>query len=175
MATLTTLKLVLVLAICGLHCQARRQAKSLHSGDVELRHSKLELLKETSNQISHGPEYASHHKEYKQKMLKHKGGKYKGLGSKKRSKFNKKSKLGHRGEHQPANTRYDHDDINLQRLDYQPVTQKKSLPKTFNQMMKKKTQKPNKKMDKMYKKMMEKEKLRLKKEHFKKMQKKRVP
>ena len=66
------------------------------------------------------------------------------------------------------------------------------MPKTFNQvceefdifkshfykpfkMMKKKSQKPNKKMDKMYKKMMEKERLRLKKEHFKKMQKKHVP
>ena len=43
------------------------------------------------------------------------------------------------------------------------------------QMLKKRVQKPNKKMDKMYKKMMEKEKLRLKKEHFKKMQKMQVP
>ena len=42
-------------------------------------------------------------------------------------------------------------------------------------MMKKKSQKPNKKMDKMYKKIMEKERLRLKKEHFKKMLKKNLP
>ena len=99
---------------------------------------------------------------------------------------------GHLGSQQPANTRYDHDNINLQRLDYQPITQKKKMPKTFNQvweelnifkshfykplkMIKKKSQKPNKKMDKMYKKMMEKERPRLKKEHFKKMQKKHVP
>ena len=99
---------------------------------------------------------------------------------------------GHHGSQQPANTRYDHDNINLQRLDYQPITQKKKMPKTFNQvweefdffkshlyipfkMMKKKSQKPSKKMDKMYKKMMEKERLRSKKEHFKKMQKKHVP
>ena len=45
--------------------------------------------------------------------------------------------LGHRGEHQPANTRYDNDDINLQRLDSQPITQRKKLPKTFNQVFEK--------------------------------------
>eukprot|EP00092_Neocalanus_flemingeri_P016770 GFUD01018138.1.p1 GENE.GFUD01018138.1~~GFUD01018138.1.p1 ORF type:complete len:199 (-),score=54.69 GFUD01018138.1:130-645(-) len=168
------LKLLLVLGLCVLHCQARRRAKSLHSGDLE-RHSKLELLKETSNKIGHGPEYTSHHKEHKQQKFNHKGGNYHVWGSKKKGGFTKKSKLGHRGEHQLANTRFDHDDINLQRLDSQPITQRKRLPKTFNQMMKKKSQKPSKKMDKMYKKMMEKEKLRLKKEHFKKLQKKHIP
>ena len=41
---------------------------------------------------------------------------------------------GHDGSQQPANTRYDHDNINLQRLDNQPITQKKKMPKTFNQV-----------------------------------------
>jgi len=108
-------------------------------------------------------------------MISYKGSHKHRWGAKKKGRFTKKSKISHHGSQQPANTRYDHDNINLQRLDYQPITQKKKMPKTFNQMMKKKSQKPNKKMDKMYKKMMEKERLRLKKEHFKKMQKKHVP
>eukprot|EP00091_Calanus_sinicus_P018121 TRINITY_DN4031_c0_g1_i2.p1 TRINITY_DN4031_c0_g1~~TRINITY_DN4031_c0_g1_i2.p1 ORF type:complete len:135 (+),score=27.84 TRINITY_DN4031_c0_g1_i2:204-608(+) len=60
----SSLKLCLVLAICTLHCHARRQAKRVHTDDLA-RLSKLELLKETSNNIGHGPEYASHHKQLK--------------------------------------------------------------------------------------------------------------
>eukprot|EP00090_Calanus_glacialis_P008524 TRINITY_DN1687_c0_g1_i1.p1 TRINITY_DN1687_c0_g1~~TRINITY_DN1687_c0_g1_i1.p1 ORF type:complete len:170 (-),score=49.55 TRINITY_DN1687_c0_g1_i1:129-638(-) len=166
-----SLKLCILLFICIAHCQARRRAKSVHTVDLD-QPSKLELLKETSNNIGHGPEYVSHHKELK---YNHKGSSKHRWGAKKKGGFTKKSKLGQHGSQKPANTRYDHDNINLQRLDYQPITQKKKMPKTFNQMMKKKSQKPNKKMDKMYKKMMEKERLRLKKEHYKKMQKKYVP
>ena len=73
--------------------QARRRAKSLHSGDFE-RHSKLELLKETSNKIGHGPEYASHHKEHKQQMFNHKGSNKHVWAKKKKGGFTKKSKLG---------------------------------------------------------------------------------
>merc|ERR1712083_631008 len=70
----------------------------------------------------------------------------------------KKRRFGHPGEHQPANTAFDHDNINLQRLDSLPV-KKKSM------------QKPSKKMDKMYKKMLEKQRLQKKMEKYEKLHK----
>merc|ERR1711915_559587 len=109
---------------------------------------------EASNKIDHGPEYISHHKQIKKKSINYKP-------VIKKSIFTKKSKLGHIDVHQPANTRYDHHNVNLQRLDYGHIASKKKTPKTFNQMMKKKSQKPDKKMDKLYKKMLEKEKMQL--------------
>merc|ERR1711892_1313726 len=138
------------------HYQAVR---SSHSGDLA-RTSKLSLLKETSNKIEHGPEYVSRQKDDKQEMFNHKGA----IKHNSKARYIKKSKLARQ---QPANTRYDRDNIHLQRLDHQPITRKKKMPKNFKQMMKRKSQKPNKKM-------IEKEKLRLKKKHFKKMQKKQV-
>merc|ERR1711892_1083041 len=136
------------LCVLLLGCMAHYQAvRSSHSGDLA-RTSKLSLLKETSNKIEHGPEYVSHHKDDKQDMFNHKGA----IKHNSKARYTKKSKLARQ---QPANTRYDRDNIHLQRLDHQPITRKK-------------------KMDKMYKKMIEKEKLRLKKKHFKKMQKKQV-
>merc|ERR1711953_197127 len=79
---------------------------------------------------------------------------------------------GHPGEHLPANTAFDHDNINLQRLDSLPVTKKKGNPKSLTQMKKKSLQKPSKKMDKMYKKMLEKQRLQKKREKYEKLHKK---
>merc|ERR1712156_87512 len=104
-----------------------------------------------------GPEYISHHKQIKKKSFNFKPVNKKNI-------FTKKSKLGHIDVHQPANTRYDQDSINLQRLDHRQIASKKKTPKTFNQMMKK-----------MYKKMLEKEKMRLKRKNYKKAQRKHVP
>jgi hypothetical protein len=41
---------------------------------------------------------------------------------------------GYPGEHQLANTAFDHDNINLQRLDSEPVVKKKIVPKSFSQV-----------------------------------------
>merc|ERR1719454_2820505 len=84
----------------------------------------------------------------------------------------KKRRFGHAGEHLPANTAFDHDNINLQRLDSLPVTKKKGNPKSLTQMKKKSLQKPSKKMDKMYKKMLEKQRLQKKREKYEKLHKK---
>merc|ERR1719233_883922 len=145
---------------CVLVCQASR---SSHSREQE-RHSRLSLLKEISNKIDHGPAYVSHHKgdlPTHQVLTKH------AWKHNKKTGITKKSKKGSHGTQQPANTRFDQDNIHLQRLDYQPITRKKKMPKNFKQMMnkkmiekeklrmKKKSQKPSKKMDKMYKKMIE--------------------
>merc|ERR1719391_313498 len=140
------MRLILMLVLISAVSQAVRRARKLHSGE---RQSKFELLKEATNKIDHGPEYISHHKQIKKKSFNHKP-------VNKKSIFTKKSKLGHIDVHQPANTRYDHDNIHLQRLDYQQMSSKRKTPKIFNQMMKKRSQKPNKKMDKMYKKKEEK-------------------
>merc|ERR1712013_25275 len=81
----------------------------------------------------------------------------------------KKRRFGHPGEHLPANTAFDHDNINLQRLDSLPVTKKKGNPKSLK---KKSLQKPSKKMEKMYKKMLEKQRLQKKREKYEKLHKK---
>merc|ERR1712215_103122 len=150
-----TLRLLFILCVCVLYCQCKHQGKSGHSRNLEHR-SRIELLKEISNNIDHGPKYSSHHKEHK-------------LTNKKETAKHK-SKLGY-----TANTRHDQDNINLQRLDVHTNHENRKLPKTFFQMLKKKSQKPNKKMDKIYKKMMKKEKLRFKKEHLRKMKKNHIP
>merc|ERR1712215_73209 len=150
-----TLRLLVILCVCVLYCQGKHQGKSGHSRNLEHR-SRLELLKEISNSIDHGPEYFSHHKEHKL--------------TNKKGAAKKKSKSGY-----TANTRHDQDNINLQRLDVHTNHENRKLPKTFFQMLKKKSQKPNKKMDKIYKKMMKKEKLRFKKEHLRKMKKNHIP
>merc|ERR1719233_914713 len=167
--TMGSITLGLAILGCVLVCRASR---SSHSREQE-RHSRLSLLKEISNKIDHGPAYVSHHKgdlpPTHQVLTKH------AWKHNKKNGLTKKSKKGSHGTQQPANTRFDQDNIHLQRLDYQPITRKKKMPKNFKQMMKKKSQKPSKKMDKMYKKMIEKEKLRLKKKYLKKTQKKHVP
>merc|ERR1719233_1516547 len=167
--TMGSITLGLAILGCVLVCQASR---SSHSREQE-RHSRLSLLKEISNKIDHGPAYVSHHKgdltPTHQVLTKH------AWKHNKKTGLTKKSKKGSHGTQQPANTRFDQDNIHLQRLDYQPITRKKKMPKNFKQMMKKKSQKPSKKMDKMYKKMIEKEKQRLKKKYLKKTQKKHVP
>ena len=126
-----------------LSLQAVRRARKLHSGELQ-HQSKFELLKEASNKIDHGPEYISHHKQIEKKPLNLKP-------VYKKSIFTKKSKLGFPCQYmidksfiwyftgrvdlrQPANTRYDHDNIHLQRLDFQQMTSKKKTPKTFNQV-----------------------------------------
>merc|ERR1719402_2040922 len=152
-----SITLALAILGCVLVCQASR---SSHSREQE-RHSRLSLLKEISNKIDHGPAYVSHHKgdlPLHQVLTKH------AWKHNKKTGLTKKSKKGSHGIQQPANTKFDQDNIHLQRLDYQPITRKKKMPKNFKQMM-----------DKMYKKMIEKEKLRLKKKYLKKTQKKHVP
>merc|ERR1712018_794625 len=103
----------------------------------------------------------SQHKQHQWQKTGHKGhalaNKFKG-GLKKR-------RFGHPGEHLPANTAFDHDNINLQRLDSLPVTKKKGNPKSLTQMKKKSLQKPNKKM-------VEKQRLQKKREKYEKLHKK---
>merc|ERR1712226_1604824 len=95
------------------------------------------------NKIDHGPAYVSHHKgdlplPSHQVLTKH------AWKHNKKTGLTKKSKKGSHGIQQPANTKFDQDNIHLQRLDYQPITRKKKMPKNFKQMMKKKSQKPSK-------------------------------
>merc|ERR1712088_850000 len=121
-------------------------------------HEKLALQKQISNSIDHGPEnYKSaakginHHGTRRGGLLGHKGEHW---GTWATRIHNKKLKLGHRGEHQqPANTRHDNDDINLQRLD--------SVQERGKQMKKNKYQK-----HKLYKKLL-KEKSKKKKKYQK--------
>merc|ERR1712213_208412 len=88
-----------------LAAQGRRHSRYLLTSN-----SQSELLKEAGNQIDHGPGYASQHKQHQWQKTGHKGhawaNKFKG-GLKKR-------RFGHPGEHLPANTAFDHDNINLQ-------------------------------------------------------------
>merc|ERR1712222_288578 len=154
MAALSSRPLLAALLLLGaaLAVQGRRHARYLLTSS-----NQRELLKEAGNEIDHGPGYTSQHKQHQWQKTGHKGhawaNKFKG-GLKKR-------RFGHPGEHQPANTAFDHDNINLQRLDSLPVTKKKSM------------QKPSKKMDKMYKKMLEKQRLQKKREKYEKLNKKR--
>merc|ERR1719454_1935245 len=125
------------------------------------------LEKAESNKIHHGPTYkkALTDEEF----------------ARKKARYYKKLRLvEHRGEHRPANTRHDQDDLSLQDLtgqqDHQVRPANNKHKKTnFNKVMKLKSLKPNKKMKKMYKKLMAKEKMRLKKKHFKKDQKHLTP
>merc|ERR1712066_1196019 len=152
MAAARPLLALLLLLGAVLAVQGRRHARYFTTSS-----NQRELLKEAGNEIDHGPVgYTSQHKQHRWQKTGHKGhvwaNKFKG-GLKKR-------RFGHPGEHQPANTAFDHDNINLQRLDSLPVTKKKSL------------QKPSKKMDKMYKKMLEKQRLQKKREKYEKLHKK---
>merc|ERR1712026_567042 len=116
-----------------------------------------QLEKEENNKIHHGPTYkkALTDEEF----------------ARKKARYYKKLRLGHRGEHRPANTRHDQDDLSLQDLSAGPQVKLASSnhKKTnFNKVMKLKSLKPGKKLEKKYKKLLAKEKLRLKKKHFKK-------
>ena len=65
-----------------------------------------ELEKEETNKISHGPAYkkaALTDEEF----------------ARKKARYYKKLRLGHKGEHRPANTRHDQDDLSLQDLSAQ--------------------------------------------------------
>merc|ERR1711994_1082157 len=159
-ATMKSLLLVLLLGAVLLTAQASR-VKRLRG------QTKHELEKEESNKIYHGPVYkkALTDEEF----------------ARKKARYYKKLRLGHRGEHRPANTRHDQDDLSLQDLS---VQQDKPSPSpstikhkkiNFNKVMKLKSPKPNKKMEKMYKKLLAKEKMRMKKKHFKKEQKHQTP
>merc|ERR1739844_843487 len=149
-----SLKIVTILLAASVLLTEARRVKKLHSVDGDLaHHSRLQLHKGNINSIHHGPKYSSKHD---------------------------KKLLGHKGEHQAANTRHDMDDITLQDLPISrsaPLNRKmKKEPKNFNEMMKMQSLKPSKK--KMYKKLLAKEKSKLKKEHYKKKQqqkKKQVP
>merc|ERR1719513_298870 len=99
---------------CVIVCQASR---SSHSREQE-RHSRLSLLKEISNKIDHGPAYVSHHKA---DLPSHKVLTKHAWKHNKKTGLTKKSKKGSHSVQQPANTKYDQDNIHLQRLDYQPI------------------------------------------------------
>merc|ERR1712183_1194443 len=109
MAATRPLLAALLLLGAALAVQGRRHARYLQLTSSNQR----ELLKEAGNEIDHGPGYTSQHKQHQWQKTGHKGhawaNKFKG-GLKKR-------RFGHPGEHQPANTAFDHDNINLQRLD----------------------------------------------------------
>merc|ERR1712122_476005 len=139
---------VLLLLGAVLAAQGRRHSRYLLTSN-----SQRELLKEAGNEIDHGPGYTSQHKQHQWQKTGHKGhawaNKFKG-GLKKR-------RFGHPGEHLPANTAFDHDNINLQRLDSLPVTKKKGNPKSLTQMNKK---------------MLEKQRLQKKREKYEKLHKK---
>merc|ERR1712141_919288 len=154
--TMKTLLLTLLLGAVLLTTQASR-VKKLPGGP---RH---QLEKEESNKIYHGPTYkkALTDEEF----------------ARKKARYYTKLRLGHKGEHRPANTRHDQDDLSLQDLsDHQdkPSTIKHKKI-NFNKVMKLKSLKPSKKMEKMYKKLLAKEKMRLKKKHFKKEQRHQTP
>merc|ERR1712087_362846 len=160
--TMKTLLPAFVLGAVLLSTQAGRVKKL--NGVVG---STAELEKEETNKIHHGPTYkkALTDEEF----------------ARKKARYYKKLRLvGHRGEHRPANTRHDQDDLSLQDLtgqqDHQVRPANNKHKKTnFNKVMKLKSLKPNKKMKKMYKKLMAKEKMRLKEKHFKKDQKHLTP
>merc|ERR1712087_111259 len=98
--------------------------------------------------------------------------------ARKKARYYKKLRLGHRGEHRPANTRHDQDDLSLQDLSAGPqvkVSSSNQKKTNFNKVMKLKSLKPSKKLEKKYKKLLAKEKLRLKKKHFKKEHKMMTP
>merc|ERR1711971_1017606 len=158
-----SLKIVTILIAASVLLTEARRVKKLHSADGDLaHHSRLQLHKGNINSIHHGPKYSSKHDKL----------------AKKKAKYYKKL-LGHKGEHQAANTRHDMDDITLQDLSISPAPLNRKMkkePKKFNEMMKMQSLKPSKK--KMYKKLLAKEKSKLKKEHYKKKQqqkKKQVP
>merc|ERR1712045_453167 len=94
-ATMITIKILTFIAAASVLVEARR-TKKLHSaidGDLALaHHPRLQLHKGASNSIHHGPKYASLSKHDKL--------------AKKKAKYYKKL-LGHKGEHQAANTRHD--------------------------------------------------------------------
>merc|ERR1711997_559597 len=147
--TTKTLLFTLLLGAVLLTAQASR-VKRLRG------QTKHELEKEESNKIYHGPVYkkALTDEEF----------------ARKKARYYKKLRLGHRGEHRPANTRHDQDDLSLQVLtahqDKPSISKHKKT--NFNKVMKLKSLKPNKKMEKMYKKLLAKEKMRMKKKPFKK-------
>merc|ERR1712141_489855 len=93
--TMKTLLLTLLLGAVLLTTQASR-VKKLPGGP---RH---QLEKEESNKIYHGPTYkkALTDEEF----------------ARKKARYYKKLRLGHKGEHRPANTRHDQDDLSLQDL-----------------------------------------------------------
>ena len=72
-----------------------------------------------SNTIQHGPTYTSLHKDEKY--------------AKKKAKYYKKL-LGHREEHQAANTKHDQDDLTLQDLSLSPVSAQKKTPTSYNKV-----------------------------------------
>merc|ERR1712117_721176 len=164
---MVTLKIVTILAAASVLLAEARRVKKLHSsldGDLA-HHARLQLHKGNINSIHHGPKYTAAHSKH-DKL------------AKKKAKYYKKL-LGHKGEHQVANTRHDMDDITLQDLSLAPAPVNRKMkkePKNFNEMMKMQSLKPSKK--KMYKKLLAKEKSKLKKEHYKKKQqqkKKQIP
>merc|ERR1712080_444482 len=99
----TALRLILLLLPLALSYKFDRKE--------DLIKEKLALQKHISNSIDHGPTYKSRVKGVHHGLLGHRGEHHD-------VRTKKKQKYGHRGEHQqPANTRYDNDDITLQRLD----------------------------------------------------------
>merc|ERR1712038_2129929 len=114
--------LLLLLGCCVLLTTQTRRVKRLHG------QSKHQLEKEESNKIYHGPAYkkALTDEEFAQKKARY---------------YKKLRLLGHRGEHRPANTRHDQDDLSLQDLSAQqdkpsPSPSIKHKKINFNKVMK---------------------------------------
>merc|ERR1711953_984835 len=155
--TMKTLLLTLLLGAVLLTTQASRVKKLPGQ-------TKHELEKEESNKIYHGPTYkkALTDEEF----------------ARKKARYYKKLRLGHKGEHRPANTRHDQDNLSLQDLSaghQVKLASNKHKKTNFNKVMKLKSPKPSKKLEKKYNKLLAKEKLRLKKKQFKKAHKSMTP
>merc|ERR1712083_695109 len=145
----TALRLILLLLLALSYKFERKE---------DLIKEKLALQKHISNSIDHGPTYKSNVKD-----LHHSSGNYRGLLGHRgehhdiRTKKKQKQKFGHRGEHhQSANTRYDNDDITLQKLDNheEAITKKIKklrIPKTLKKQLSKKEFQKKKMYKKLYK------------------------
>merc|ERR1712051_27523 len=153
---------LLLLAALAVTAQARR-VKKLHFSEHGPAKLDNELEKEASNKIYHGPDYK---KPLTDEQF-----------ERKKARYYKKLRLGHKGEHRAANTKYDLDDLSLQDLSASPAkTSQIRKPTNFTKVMKLKSLKPNKKMKKVYKKkMFSKKKQTMKKKHLKKHQKHQIP
>merc|ERR1712083_184888 len=139
----TALRLILLLLLALSYKFERKE---------DLIKEKLALQKHISNSIDHGPTYKSNVKGSLRGLLGHRG-EHHDIRTKKKQK----QKFGHRGEHhQSANTRYDNDDITLQKLDnHEEASTKKikklRIPKTLKKQLSKKEFQKKKMYKKLYK------------------------
>merc|ERR1712173_505717 len=101
-----SMKTLLLLTALAVIAQTRR-VKKLHLTDPSLSHTERGLEKEASNKIYHGPQYKKPltDEEFERK----------------KARYYKKLRLGHKGEHRQPNTKHDQDDLSLQDLAASPA------------------------------------------------------